>query len=217
MKEKLIILDMDNTILQSHIDFPLMRERIYAILEENGAGDCKRHSVADTLTVYADSAGYDAALADKMWRIVADLEERGLDQAVLEPGAEEALAYLARYARLAVLTNNTDENLAMQVQTLGILPYLSFVAGRGSVPRLKPAPDGLLYIMRQFPGIPRGQVIAVGDATIDAISAAAAGIVFAAYNRSRKEQWEAHGLRPALRLTAWSQDACDALLGLVGG
>lgn len=214
MKDKLIILDMDNTILQSRIDFALMRARVYAILEENGLAAYKRRSVADTLSAYADAPEYDAALAASIWREVAEIEDRGLEQAVLEPGAAEALAFLAGHAELAVLTNNTDANLAAHLGALGILPYLSRVAGRDSVPRLKPAPDGLLYLMAQFPQIRRERVVAVGDASIDAVSAAAAGVAFAAYNRSRGEQWDELGLKPALRLTAWTTEACRAVLSL---
>ena len=55
----------------------------------------------------------------------------------------------------------------------------------------------------------------IGDATIDAQAAAAAGIGFVAYNRSREENWQSFGIRPLLQLRQWDEQACAAIRRLM--
>lgn len=216
MKNKLIIFDMDNTILQSRIDFPKMKRVVWRILDELGLPECKCRSTADSIMHYTLSPHYDPQVADEMWRLVGEIEDEGLLAAVMEPGATEALAYLCDHAELAVLTNNTDYNLAENLGRLGILSYLSCVAGRDKVGRvLKPEPGGMEWVMAQYPAVPKERVVTVGDAWNDAVAAEAAGVAFAAYNRSRCESWDELNIKPLLRITRWDRAACDALLGLL--
>ena len=154
MKDKLIIFDMDNTLLRSRIDFPKMRAAVYALLEAEGLAQYERGSTANTILAFTESQDYDPILAEEMWRQVAWIENEGLEQSVLEPYALEALEKLEPYCELAVLTNNTDYNLKENLGRLGLLPYLSCVAGRDSVPRLKPSPDGLLWVAAHYPDVP---------------------------------------------------------------
>ncbi|MDO4732861.1 MAG: HAD family hydrolase [Bacillota bacterium] len=216
MKNYLIIFDMDNTLLQSRIDFSAMKHFVHTLLDRYGLGQYKRTSTANTILAFCDSPDYDPALAEEMWRGVAVLENAGLEQSVLEPKAKEALAFLGEHAELAVLTNNTDYNLKENLGRLELLPHLSCVAGRDSVPRLKPAPEGMLWVASQYPQVPFRNVLAVGDALNDAQAAQAAGIPFVAYNRSRMEDWAKWDLELRLQLNNWEQASCAALLSLWG-
>ena len=216
MKNKLIIFDMDNTILQSRIDFPKMKREVWRMLDDLGLPQFKCKSTADSIMHYTQSPCYDPHIGEEMWRRVGEIEDEGLLAAVMEPGAVEALDYLQNYAELAVLTNNTDFNLDDNLGRLGILSYLSCVAGRDKVGRvLKPEPGGMEWVMAQYPHIPRERVATVGDAWNDAAAAEAAGIAFVSYNRSRQERWDELGVSPLLRLTQWDRTACDSLLELL--
>lgn len=214
MKDKLIIFDMDNTLLHSRIDFPRMRAAVYALLESRGLSKYERSSTANTILAYTESPDYDPDLAAEMWQQVAKIENLGLEQSELEPNALDALAQLGKDCELAVLTNNTDYNLKENLGRLGLLPYLSCVAGRDSVPRLKPAPDGLLWVARHFPDILPERIVTVGDAMNDAQAAKAAGFAFVSYNNSRKEDWDLYGVQPLIRLTNWEPSACQRILAL---
>ena len=119
MKNNLIIFDMDNTILQSRIDFPKMKREVWRILDELGLPQFKCLSTADSIMHYTQSPHYDQQVAETMWRRVGEIEDEGLLAAVMEPGATEALAYLQQHAELAVLTNNTDFNLDDNLGRLG--------------------------------------------------------------------------------------------------
>lgn len=216
MKNKLIIFDMDNTILQSRIDFPKMKREVWRMLDDLGLPQFKCKSTADSIMHYTQSPCYDPHIGEEMWRRVGEIEDEGLLAAVMEPGAVEALDYLQNYAELAVLTNNTDFNLDDNLGRLGILSYLSCVAGRDKVGRvLKPEPGGMEWVMAQYPHIPREKVATVGDAWNDAAAAEAAGIAFVSYNRSRQERWDELGVSPLLRLTRWDRTACESLLELL--
>ena len=212
MKDKLIIFDMDNTLLQSRIDFVLMKQVVYETLDQLGLPQYKHRSVAHTMQIYMASPEYDPVLVAELWERIAAIEEAGMEQAVMEDGAIEALAYLHEFAELAVLTNNTDKNLGYHLGRLGILPYLSCVAGRDMVKELKPAPEGMRYVMNRYPSISPRHTVTVGDAWNDATAAKATGIGFVSYNKSRPEKWDALGIQPLLRLTVWNEAACRALL-----
>lgn len=214
MKDKLIIFDMDNTILQSKIDFPLMTREVTKIMQAHGLDQYCHHSVATRMVEFTNSPDYDEAIAEEIWRKVAEIEAVGLDQAVLEPGAIEALDYLSQYTEMAVLSNNTDIAIGDNLNRLGIAPYLTFVAGRNSVPNLKPSPDGMLLVKSHYPEIPLANTLTIGDAMIDAQAAEAAGIGFVAYNRSRMEDWAKWNIVPLVQLTQWDQAACDTIRGL---
>lgn len=215
MKDKLIIFDMDNTVLRSNIDFPFMKKTVDDMLLSRGLACFVKPSTAATIMAYSESADADPDFIREMWQKVAEIEAEGLRDSVLEPNVISALDSLSSDFELAVLTNNTDYHLEDNLGRLGLLPYLSCVAGRDSVPRLKPAPDGMLWVMEQFPSIPKSSVITVGDAIIDAEAAYAAGIKFVAYNSSRKENWKRVSPEPLLKLTEWTETCSEVFHQLI--
>ena len=214
MKDKLIIFDMDNTILQSRIDFDWMLREVNAILAEYGREDCFARTVAETITRYSQCPAYDEAVGKRLWDKVCEVEAVGMDKAINEPDAAEALDYLSQFAELALLTNNTDAAIGDNLDRLGLSRNLHYVAGRNSVPLLKPSPLGMLHVKEQFPDIPLSRTMAIGDAIIDAEAAEAAGIMFVAYNRSRMENWLKYNIYPLLELHQWNKDSCDSILRL---
>lgn len=215
MRGKLLIFDMDNTVLRSGIDFGRMCAVVHEILDQEGYACYKQPTAARSMLAYKQSPDYDPALAARLWQAIEEVEAEGLGRAVAEPGAAEALAYLSGQAIVTILTNNTDQAAAENMQRLGLAAYCDLIVGRDSVPLLKPSPEGFLQIMAAYPEIKPSHILAVGDAANDAHGAQAAAIGFAAYNNSRAEDWEGWGIRPLLRLTAWNRQACDALLKII--
>ncbi len=212
MRDKLLILDMDNTVLRSGIDFRRMCAVVHEIFDQEGLGRYKQRTTARSMVAYEQSPDYDPALAARLWQAIEAVEAEGLRRAVAEPGAAAALAYLSQQAVVTILTNNTDQAAQENMERLGMAGHCDLIVGRDSVPFLKPAPEGFLQIMAAYPEIRPSHTLAVGDAANDAHGAQAAAIGFAAYNNSRDEDWEGWGIRPLLRLTAWNRQSCDALL-----
>jgi phosphoglycolate phosphatase len=74
----------------------------------------------------------------------------------------------AKDRKLAILTNNS---LASVRQALnGLETHFSAIKGWENVPKLKPAPDGLLCICQEL-GISPAQTLMVGDSIEDAVAA----------------------------------------------
>jgi phosphoglycolate phosphatase len=100
--------------------------------------------------------------------------ERLLDTTHLYPGVAEALDALAG-ATLAVLTNKPGDLSRAILEGLGVAARFARVVGGGDVPSRKPDPAGLLQLMAELGGTPRGTWM-VGDSPTDVGAARAAGV-----------------------------------------
>jgi len=91
------------------------------------------------------------------------------------PGIPEALASLQPRATLAVLTNKPLGATRAVLDGLDLASYFGprVVGGDGPFPR-KPAPTGLVYLIREF-GTTPVETLLVGDSIIDWRTARAAG------------------------------------------
>ncbi|MDR2711788.1 MAG: HAD family hydrolase [Clostridiales bacterium] len=199
-KNKLIIFDMDNTLIHSHLDYPLMKAETLRLLALGGVEADESLWVAKIMAQARLHPRMTDQLEEAVWQRLGEIEIAGLAAASPEPGVEQVLACLESEAYLAVLTNNLDEAACLALDKLGLIGYFSFVAGRGRVPGMKPAPDGYIYLKGLHPDA--CHYLAVGDAVIDLLAANSAGIPFAAYNRSRRENWPTNPA-PCLFLQSW--------------
>lgn len=208
-----LIFDLDNTLLRSAIDFSLMKNEVCRLLRQAGLPFDERLPVSAMISAAAPPP----LLAREIWQAVERIEASGMEAAVLEPGAEEALRLLRPSHRLCLLTNNLHLAARRALAAHGIEDYFDLTAGRSesaALPfpggeTLKPDPGGMLAIRRAFPEVKKW--LTVGDAVIDAQAAAAAGIGFAAYNNSRAEDWHGHGIKPLACLKAWDEQAVSLL------
>lgn len=214
MKDKLIIFDMDNTLLNSCIDFQLMKDEVAGILQKEGVFLDKDKPVAYALSCLKTDGFLNDDLEKAVWQKISEIENMGLTEAVLEPGTEKMLNNLSRYFELSVLSNNMNDAVHDCLRRLEVINYFNVICGRDVLPALKPNPAGMKYIMSQYPQIEPANVIAVGDALIDAAAAYAAGIRFVAYNCSRLEQWHKAKKEPVLYLSEWSEASCAKIIDM---
>jgi phosphoglycolate phosphatase len=161
----LMIFDFDNTLIDSRINFSELRA-----------------TLIDTLEAAAPQR---SARAELMRLPIHALVERGQ---VLEDLA-------ARGYRLALLTNNARPATQRMLDALALAPLLPLVVTRDDVPRLKPDPSGIRFILRRLG--PIGAAYLVGDSWIDGQAAAAAGVRFIGFG-PRREEVTARGV------TAWA-------------
>ena len=212
---KLIIFDMDNTLIHSHLDFPLMKAEALRLLKEAGHEPDENLPLTQTMNNFRRSGLLSCDLEERIWRRVDEVEYAGLKNAVTEPGIEQALEFLYAYAHLTVLTNTKEEAAHDILLKLGLTHWLEHIMGRGGAPQLKPASGGLQAILALYPHITAADTVAVGDAIIDIRAARGAGLSFCAYNRSRAEQWPAGEYQPDLQLHCWNTNAARQLLLLL--
>ncbi len=212
MKDGLLIFDMDNTLLHSHIDFARMKQDVGLLLQEEHLSLIGGRSVSDNLSSLFESGALSAGLNERIWQRISEIEEEGLARAVLEPGIEQVLPRLAERFYLAVLSNNMDAAVHQCLTDLQVAPYFSLICGREKAPVLKPRPEGVRYVVSRFPQAPPQRAWMIGDALIDALAAFRAGIGFIAYNRSRYENWWRLNRQPQLFLYAWDEKAIGEIL-----
>jgi phosphoglycolate phosphatase len=196
-----ILFDMDNTLLASRIDYAAMRREVGDRLVREGylAEDEIENGTTASLIQAAIDRGLAGEALDRIWAICARHEAQGMRGAELEPGARETLERLrACGLLLAVLTNNAEAAAERALGETGIRQYFDIVAGRESVPALKPSPAGVRAVLARRPDVPPGRWLAVGDSWIDGAAAAGAGIAFAAY-RARHDMAE-RGIEPVVRI-----------------
>lgn len=177
--EVALIFDLDNTLIHSTIDFMGTRHRLIDLLEAAGVAPAPRDVLVREpiphLAALGETAGAD--LAHAMWEVIAAAEAAGIRGAQpIEYAAEVLRALHARGYRLAVLTNNARDAVLPKLQEFAFDALFDVIVTRTEVPALKPAPDGVRYILGKLPGVEGAYVI--GDAWIDGRAAEAAGVRF---------------------------------------
>ena len=154
---KLIIFDLDGTLLEPALDFDAIRAQIglppgTTILE-----------AMDTLS---------EAERARAGAILDHHEAEAADRSRLMPGARELLDWLrARGIRTAVLTRNSRRSVKCACRRHG-LAFDAVVARGDHVP--KPSPDGARHLMTTL-GTGPEETIVVGDFRFDVEAGAAAG------------------------------------------
>ncbi len=179
MPVKLIIFDLDGTLVDSSVD--ISNALNYAIRPYN----LSEVSVEETISLVGEGV---SALVGKL------IKERGvdLDQATLlvrfldyyrthladhsapYPGAEKVLRALSRQKK-AIVTNKL-ESLSMQLlKALNLLPYFDYVAGGDTNLEKKPSPVPILNVLSRL-DIPPDDALFVGDSIYDMAASRSAGV-----------------------------------------
>jgi HAD superfamily hydrolase (TIGR01549 family) len=123
-----------------------------------------------------------------------------MEQAVLEPFAEEALTALRQLGFATAIWTNNDRVVAdFVLDRFGLLRHLDLVVTRDDVTALKPDPDGLRVVRLRWPGAPH--IAMVGDAWVDGLAAQAGGIPFIAY-RANQAELDRRGVSVTARITS---------------
>lgn len=198
---KAIIFDMDNTLLQSSIDFKAMKQAIYAFLVSEGVLpaqlDLDRHTSSTIIKEAVQTKLMTEQQLSQMWDIAEQFEVIGMKQADLEPGVLELLEELQGRYRMVIVTNNSNKAAQAALKDHNILHYFDHVVGRESMGSLKPSPDAFHYVLRQHQELLPEAWVSVGDAWIDGAASIAVGIPFIAYRADRNKMKQHHVLPKA--------------------
>ena len=206
--EVALIFDLDNTLIDSHIDFLGLRHRLIDLLYKEGTST---HTTRDELVrlalpeLVSLGSQVNPGLADRMWQIIGLAERQGLEHATVIPGAPEVVRSLSeRGYQLALLTNNARAGVGDRLRSLELDRYFKVIATRDDVPSLKPRPGGIVYIVNRLARVSRFYLI--GDAWIDAQAARDAGARFIGFGTK-----EASVRDRGLPVWVWIQDLRELL------
>ncbi len=154
----LIVFDLDGTLIDSRLDIagsvnymrssmglePLEAERVISFVG-NGAVNLVRRAIADS------TIDFDEALR-RMKRYYAD---HLTDTTVLYPGVEAGLKKLYEAGiKLAVVSNKPSLHSEGILGQLKVASYIDAVYGGDSAFPLKPEPDALIALAKQFECVP---------------------------------------------------------------
>jgi phosphoglycolate phosphatase len=195
--ERIVIFDLDNTLVHSRIDFLGIRTAIIARLLEEGVlteppANPRERAIPEWLHL---AAAHDQALAAELWQLVDRFEREGMVHGTVEADARQTLDRLrAAGLRLAVLTNNSLGSAEAALDRFDLRAPFELVLAREVVPALKPAGDGVALAHTTLGG---GPTYLVGDAYIDGLATERAGIgaLFVAFRASAAEL-AARGVTP---------------------
>lgn len=159
-----IIFDLDGTLVQSHLDFALMRKEL----------DCPKET---GILEYIDS------LPETETRKLAhDIVERheieSAQSASWMPGAEHLLEIIQqRNIPVGIVTRNTEKAVFPMINSLS-MPVKDVITREHALP--KPAPDGLLQLADRWSTQP-DKLIYVGDHLFDLLAAKNASMTACLY------------------------------------
>lgn len=185
MAKKAIIWDLDGTLIHFNIDFRRARKSAIDVLINYGMPKKKlsiRNSILDTVKdgrEYFRKLEYDAEKVKKIIKevdkVVIKIEHKAAVKATIIEGIDKVLESIReKNLKQAIFTFNTNENAKISLETVNILEYFEFIAGRDDVENPKPHPDHLLFICKKLEVEP-SEIIVIGDTYRDVDGAIAVG------------------------------------------
>lgn len=199
-----IIFDMDNTLLQSRIDYAAMKRDTYQYLTDLGilpeGLDLQMQTTSTLIEAAFQSGLMDEEQVREMWEVAKKHELIGMKDAKLEPGVRELLEQLHGQYKLTVVTNNSYEAARSALEGHRIFDRFDVVVGREQAGALKPSPAGFLRVLEQYPKTQASDWLSVGDSWIDGAAAQDAGIPFILY-QGNLEQLKQHEVQPAAHIS----------------
>ncbi|MCG5516606.1 MULTISPECIES: phosphoglycolate phosphatase [Ectothiorhodospira] len=181
---KMILLDLDGTLVDSVPDLTFSVDRMMERLEMPVRGEAKvrnwvgngverlvKRALMDDLNGDPDPALYEQALA----AFTEIYRENNAKRSQLYPGVREGLEALASDdLRIGCVTNKPARFTAPLLRAMDIDRYFEVVVAGDTLPQKKPDPAPLLFAAEQFDVAPEDALM-VGDSRSDVTAARAAG------------------------------------------
>lgn len=210
MPIRLIIFDLDGTLIDSSID--ITNALNYAI-EPYGF---KPLTVKDTIKLVGEGI---TRLIEKLIGNVAESVKKDITDRFLEHYTAHILDYTKEYSgvrgvleklsayKKAVISNKRESLSRMVLKGLGILPFFDIIIGSDSTPERKPSPLPVLRVLSDLRMKP-AETMMVGDSNLDIDAGKAAGVITVAVT---------YGYRPveALRHADYMIDRISDLIPLL--
>ncbi|MCW5963551.1 MAG: phosphoglycolate phosphatase [Bryobacterales bacterium] len=180
MQWKLVVFDLDGTLIDSALDLVLA---VNATRAHYGLAELPPETIASyvgngapTLIRRSMGEGYsDEELAAALEVFVHCYRAHALDNTVLYPGVRGTLRVLREAGVLCAVLTNKPVRISKEIlDGLGLREQFFEVYGGNSFAYKKPDPDGLLRLMEQA-GCTPSQTLMVGDSRVDIETARNAG------------------------------------------
>lgn len=172
-----VLFDMDGTLVETKIDFALMKREMLALGERHGIPASELHGLDILAAVKAIVNRLDPAEADRVHREAFDTLERielaHSDSVHIIDGALELLSALRDAGiRIGIVTRNCRNAVRVSLDRTGV--FHDVLLTRDDVHNTKPHPEHLLRAMDLL-GVQPDESLTIGDHWMDIQGGRAAG------------------------------------------
>ena len=194
------VFDLDHTLVSSPLDLKAVGREMETFVRERGLPLPQRELRWSGTELFVFVRTHAPHLEVEILAIPQRHERSAMEQAALEPFAEEALRAMRQLGFATAIWTNNDRVVAdFVLDRFALLSHLDLVVTRDDVTALKPDPDGLRVVRERWPEAPH--IVMVGDAWVDGLAAQAGGIPFIAY-RADAAELDRRGVSPTARITS---------------
>lgn len=178
INKKVIIFDLDGTIVNLTADWKILKDILVEKYEEIYKEQCDVKRVSHCLTKIVEKD--DENVLESFFEVIRNYERENIRDTTL---IEETIFFIKNkelfgieeQTKFAVLSLNTRNTIIQALDLADIRDKIEFIVGREDVRRWKPAPDGLLKIQRHY-RVDKENVIFFGDLDNDILTGKNAGI-----------------------------------------
>lgn len=178
MALKLIIFDLDGTLVDSRVD---ITNAINYAVKEYGIGPFSLQEITSMVgrgitRLIEDLLKPYPYISSKeiIEKFLYYYEKHLLDNTKTYPGVVEVLEGLKEYKK-AVISNKREYLSKKTLEGLGLLNYFEVILGSDSVPEKKPSPVPVLTVLDRLKISP-AEALIVGDSDLDIMAGRAAGV-----------------------------------------
>ena len=183
MPIRLVIFDLDGTLIQSNIQYEEIRKRLKYMLREYLSEQDYKEILEKKISILElieliERFSQDEEKSKNALKIVEDFEFKGYKDAYVFPETYEVLKRLKKMGiNIAILTNNSRNLTSYALKHYNLSEFIDAVVTRDDIEKRKPDPEGLNMLIEKF-GVDKNECIFIGDAWLDAEAANNAQIKF---------------------------------------
>jgi phosphoglycolate phosphatase len=179
MSVKLIIFDLDGTLIDSSVDIAnainyAIRPYGVPLLAVKEVISLVGEGISTLMGKLIIKEGIEADTAFLVQQFLNHYSAHLTDNTTVYPGVREILAQLGAYRKVVV--SNKRESLSVRIlEELGLSEYMDVIVGSDTVKERKPSPLPVCHVLSKL-GISPDAAIIVGDSNYDIEAGKAAGI-----------------------------------------
>ncbi|OLS20918.1 MAG: Phosphoglycolate phosphatase [Candidatus Heimdallarchaeota archaeon LC_3] len=200
--KKLIIFDLDDTLIISHINYQRLREEVLKFLDIGSKDELMKKPISELLNILEAENPSDII---KALVKIKELENSYSNNAEIIELADTIPEILNNYDFFyAILTNNTRDSLKSYLNNPSFKFLKKFYILTRDEAKMKPDPEGIIKIIHKFKnqGIIKENSLYIGDSFIDANASFNAGINFVHFH-SRDVDLSQFRIKPEIVLRTW--------------
>ncbi len=176
--KRLIIFDLDGTLIKLAVDWPLLKRTLSRMVNEIYGEEHSFTSISRCLTHIRERQ--DETLLKKFFKVIEEHEVRNIENSTPIKESLYFINHLEEFCvkddvKLAIMSLNTRKTIKKALEILGLENKFDMIVGREDVRHWKPEPDGLLKILKELK-VDKSEAIFFGDMQKDMICGEKAGI-----------------------------------------